>query len=104
MLIAVVNCARTPPFARDDDAVPTAPSPSRTRTRPIPARFSSRAQDRPITPPPTIATSQTSRVTATCAPQGGLLAGSRKGGSKHPWDGTIDLYHAAMDGGAPIRS
>src|SRR4029450_5261736 len=68
-LILVVNCARTPPAARDDDPCPTAGAFSRTTTRPAPARRNSRATDSRMTPPPTTTTSAVSviRPASRCA-------------------------------------
>src|SRR5215217_1732625 len=63
MLALVVNWARTPPLAREDDPWPTEASRSRTSTRSTPARRSSRATDSPMTPPPTTATSTVSGTT-----------------------------------------
>ena len=60
MLALVVNWARTPPLAREDDPWPTDPSRSSTTTRSTPASRSSRATDSPITPAPTTATSTVS--------------------------------------------
>ena len=64
MLARVVNWARTPPLAREDDPWPTEASRSSTTTRSTPASQSSRATDSPITPPPTTATSTVSGTPA----------------------------------------
>ena len=56
MLGTVVNCARTPPFARAVDPWATAGSPSSSVTA-APARASSRAQASPMIPPPITTTS-----------------------------------------------
>src|SRR5262245_55760021 len=74
MLALVVNWARTPPLARDDEPWPTDASRSRTTTRSTPASRSSRATDRPITPPPTTATST---VSGTPAVPGQVTGASR---------------------------
>src|SRR5512132_1541616 len=60
MLALVVNWARTPPLAREDEPWPTDASRSRTTTRSTPASRSSRATDSPMTPPPMTATSTVS--------------------------------------------
>src|SRR5215211_6789507 len=64
MLAGVVNWARTPPLARDDEPWPTDASRSSTSTRSTPASRSSWATDSPITPPPTTATSTASGMAA----------------------------------------